>query len=945
MEPQDGAATTTVAAEETSDEAHEEQHSLLPHDAADASAPALALLAKPPLDPRVLANVIQSYEGEILRTPRCDVPVFHGTGRLVFRSGFTYAGDFFLGRMHGCGRIEWTNGVVFEGHFVDNEMCGVGSYVWPNGSRYTGGVVAGKRHGRGVFTTGCVGVPTVTESSVATSDSDAPGGSEHDHRVGALSSVTKLPLGSVGSVPLDPFLLFTFHDEAVQSRGGDNSQSTAPHLHHQLDDNSGDDTCTIQARSSARYEGEWRDGLPHGDGILIYDDVDNVRYEGQFARGKRHGHGQMRYASGNVYAGKWVDDRKKGYGVMRWLGPPNPTSVAPASSVVPVLHEVYEGEWEHDEQHGFGRHVWLHTRQKEKNYYEGEFARGLRHGLGVFYYANGARYEGEWRANAKHDRGTFFYEDGRVFHGAFANDRSVDSTAVRAMETAGSDSVLASASGGGGGGSFNNASSPRILLYIDELLATPRSNMMRARSGSNNTRDMAATAVAKCHEKAKRAVEHAALRLNTELRALYRHAMKDGAGAGPESVLILETIECRKLLSECGVHLTGGHVEQIVNDIRAAQRQSVVERVSSASTTSTPATNAHDRDRTTDSVDVHCGSPTSSDTDCRPRSLDDTLAFAEKLQRKNTLPLGGSCAGVVPHDQLLLFREFVELLVRIAHWRRTEQDADDNDEEEETAAAPGTGSVSSPQAHLVLANAFAALCERMARRRMDAQQQQSHSDYQPCATRWLADVRTQLYAKETQIIRTKHSVVLHILFAACSSGGGGRERQSSGWESANGEGGAEADELMTHEQVNLAPTAVSVRSLLSLLRHMSAITTTTTPERNNGKKKHAEVFGADFKLRDALAALEHVFVADKSEDVCTASSTERPLPATDPFFADSLLVYSEFLDALAIVLLAKQRATQLRFAVVPSTSSSLSDSADDLPLYVLLDQFLQHTNA
>jgi hypothetical protein len=39
----------------------------------------------------------------------------------------------------------------------------------------------------------------------------------------------------------------------------------------------------------ARYEGEWREGLPMGKGTYNYADGD--RYEGQYKQGKRHGRG------------------------------------------------------------------------------------------------------------------------------------------------------------------------------------------------------------------------------------------------------------------------------------------------------------------------------------------------------------------------------------------------------------------------------------------------------------------------------------------------------------------------------------------------------------------------------------------------------------------------------------------------------------------------------
>lgn len=57
-------------------------------------------------------------------------------------------------------------------------------------------------------------------------------------------------------------------------------------------------------------------------------------------------------------------------------------------------------------QSGQGQHVWfLHrvtgSQYALRNLYDGQFLNGLRHGLGIYFYANGARYEGEWKNNMK----------------------------------------------------------------------------------------------------------------------------------------------------------------------------------------------------------------------------------------------------------------------------------------------------------------------------------------------------------------------------------------------------------------------------------------------------------------------------------------------------------------------------------------------------------------
>ena len=58
-------------------------------------------------------------------------------------------------------------------------------------------------------------------------------------------------------------------------------------------------------------------------------------------------------------------------------------------------------------QQGYGEHVWFFQRTEKSQYplrnmYKGQLHNGLRHGVGAFFYANGAVYEGEWRHNHKH---------------------------------------------------------------------------------------------------------------------------------------------------------------------------------------------------------------------------------------------------------------------------------------------------------------------------------------------------------------------------------------------------------------------------------------------------------------------------------------------------------------------------------------------------------------
>jgi len=53
-----------------------------------------------------------------------------------------------------------------------------------------------------------------------------------------------------------------------------------------------------------------------------------------------------------------------------------------------------------------GQQVWYLrrgaiTQYSLRNTYDGELYQGMRHGFGIFHYANGARYEGQWKYNVK----------------------------------------------------------------------------------------------------------------------------------------------------------------------------------------------------------------------------------------------------------------------------------------------------------------------------------------------------------------------------------------------------------------------------------------------------------------------------------------------------------------------------------------------------------------
>ena len=64
------------------------------------------------------------------------------------------------------------------------------------------------------------------------------------------------------------------------------------------------------------YEGERRDGQPHGQGTMAFPD--GGRYVGEWRNGERHGKGTMTFPDGARYEGDWENGKPHGQGTLRY---------------------------------------------------------------------------------------------------------------------------------------------------------------------------------------------------------------------------------------------------------------------------------------------------------------------------------------------------------------------------------------------------------------------------------------------------------------------------------------------------------------------------------------------------------------------------------------------------------------------------------------------------
>ncbi len=157
--------------------------------------------------------------------------------------------------------------------------------------------------------------------------------------------------------------------------------------------------------SGARYEGQFREGKPHGEGTLFFSD--GREYSGDWKNGYREGVGKMTFPNNDKYTGEFSGNLFNGRGIMAY-GNSNR----------------YEGQWEAGQPNGEGVFYFANGDR-----YEGQVKRGQCHGKGSMYYSDGSRYEGQWANNKRHGKGLLSFEDGEAIsgqweHGQYLTDWS-----------------------------------------------------------------------------------------------------------------------------------------------------------------------------------------------------------------------------------------------------------------------------------------------------------------------------------------------------------------------------------------------------------------------------------------------------------------------------------------------------------------------------------------
>jgi hypothetical protein len=148
-----------------------------------------------------------------------------------------------------------------------------------------------------------------------------------------------------------------------------------------------------QYANGDRYEGQFLNGQPHGQGIYTFKE--EGRYQGEFALGEFNGQGVREFANGNRYEGSFKNGEFDGTGTF--------------TSTNGIR---YEGSFTNGSPSGRGAFTFSNGTRCE-----GDIKEGKVNGKGVCQYANKDRYEGELLNNLPHGQGIYTFAEGGRYRG------------------------------------------------------------------------------------------------------------------------------------------------------------------------------------------------------------------------------------------------------------------------------------------------------------------------------------------------------------------------------------------------------------------------------------------------------------------------------------------------------------------------------------------------
>lgn len=251
-----------------------------------------------------------SYEGNF------SAGLFHGQGRLVSAAAGTYKGNFVAGVMEGQGELIYPDGSRYRGQFHNNQFHGTGKLTYPDSSTYTGDFALGRPQGKGqwIFADKSIYTGEVVNGAITGKGKLVRAGAEYTGEFVAGKMHGKgVFVDELGNVYSGDFVQDVFQGEGTY-KGLEGDISIGQFKAWVLD-GSGMQT----DKEGNQWQGEYRNGLLDGTGSFI--EKDGQQYQGEFKFGKYDGKGKLTTAEGTIYEGEFSFGKKHGHGKLTYKEP------------------------------------------------------------------------------------------------------------------------------------------------------------------------------------------------------------------------------------------------------------------------------------------------------------------------------------------------------------------------------------------------------------------------------------------------------------------------------------------------------------------------------------------------------------------------------------------------------------------------------------------------
>lgn len=168
---------------------------------------------------------------------------------------------------------------------------------------------------------------------------------------------------------------------------------------------------TLILESGIKYVGQFKDGQYHGVGICYWPNGGG-RYEGEWKNNLPHGKGSRLLSTGRRQVGWFENGLFKGHAMPEdELQTKDGKARIDRSTLGCISGNCVNG-----------RGVYVYS---NKSVYTGWFRNGKINGEGICHYANGSSYEGEWKDGKPHGYGTMTMANGQECYGRWEEGRSL----------------------------------------------------------------------------------------------------------------------------------------------------------------------------------------------------------------------------------------------------------------------------------------------------------------------------------------------------------------------------------------------------------------------------------------------------------------------------------------------------------------------------------------